>query len=393
MIYPDFAQELEKIDARGLRRHMRVFESPQQPRAVVDGREIRLFASNSYLGLSNHPSVLEAAQNALARYGSGSGGSRLTTGTYTPHVELETEIADFKGTEAALVLSSGFLTNSTVITAITDPTWTVFCDKLNHASIIDGCRHSGARFVPYAHADMSDLEKKVRQKMGGKGLIVTDGVFSMDGDIAPLPAIVDIAARYGLMTMVDDAHAAGVLGATGAGTSEYYQVKGKVDIEMGTLSKAFAAEGGYIASSRALIDFLIHRARGFIFSTAMAPHTAAAALAAIRICRAEPGIRRHLLELSRSFAAQIAQTGFTTSRGETPILPVLVKTPENAVHLSRALWDEGFFVPAIRPPTVKESRLRFSLMASHTHKDCEDAALALARAAGKAGIRPEALHD
>ncbi len=265
-----FHDEIRRLKEVGLYRQMRYLQSPQLPHVEIAGKNCLMLSSNSYLGLCDDPRLKQAAVDAMEKYGVGSGGSRLTTGSYEIHQQLEKEIAAFKGTEAALVFNTGYMANVGVISAIAGRDWVIFSDRLNHASIIDGCRLSGAQVVVYKHGDSTDLEEKAQNHQGKRSLIVTDGLFSVDGDIAPLPEIVSVAKKHKMLLMVDDAHATGVLGKSGKGTAEHFGLQNAVDVQMGTLSKALASEGGFIAGSRDLIDYLVNKARSFIFSTALA---------------------------------------------------------------------------------------------------------------------------
>lgn len=369
----NFKEALEWIKKKGLYREMLFLDAAQGPYTVIDGKELLLMSSNSYLGLCDDVRLKEAAIAAINKFGVGAGGSRLTTGSYRLHRELEEKLAGFKGTESCIVFSTGYAANIGTISGIADKDWVIFCDRLNHASIIDGCRLSGAKLVVYKHCDINDLEKKIKMYHTSKGLIVTDGVFSMDGDIAPVADIVALAKKYHLMTMVDDAHATGVLGENGRGTLEYFGLKDVVDISMGTLSKAFASEGGFIAGKRVLIDFLRHKAKSFIYSTALAPHNIAVALEALSIIRREPEARKALAEKSTWFRNKLIDSGFNIPMNITPIIPLMVGDSGIAVRFSMLLFNEGVYIPAIRPPTVPDgtSRLRISIMATHTYEDLE----------------------
>jgi 8-amino-7-oxononanoate synthase len=363
--------ELERIKAKGLYRELAYLDAAQEPHTVIDGRKMLLFASNSYLGLSNDRRLKTAALEAIEKYGVGSGGSRMISGSYRLHRELEQRLAAFKGAESCLVFNTGYMANLGAIAALADRDWSIFCDRLNHASIIDGCRLSGARLIIYKHCDSNDLRRKIQRYRGTKNLLVTDGVFSMDGDLAPLPELTEIAAENKMFLMVDDAHATGVLGPHGAGTADYFDLPGKVDLQMGTLSKALAGEGGYIAGKRPLIDYLRQRAKSFIYSTALAPQTIAVALRALEIIRDEPKRRLILLDRAECFKNELTQAGLKIPNGNTPIIPVLVGDSGLAVQFSLKLREAGIYIPAIRPPTVPEgaSRLRISLMATHTEED------------------------
>lgn len=347
---------------------------------------LRLFASNDYLGLTQDERVKQAAIDAVQTYGTGSGGSRLTTGNLVLHEQLEKRLAAWKGKESALVFSSGYLANVGIISALMGVGDTIFSDALNHASIIDGCRMSRADTIIYRHTDIRDLEEKLKHaKPNGKKLIVTDGVFSMDGNIAPLPDIVTVAEAYGAWVMVDDAHATGILGRSGAGTAEYFGVEDRVQLAVGTLSKSIGAEGGYIAASAAVIDYLRNYARSFIFQTALSPGVIGAALAAIHVIQTEPARRERLLALSDYMRKSLQALGFTLVEGTTPILAVLIGEAEQAVAFSARLKEKGVFAPAIRPPTVPEgsSRIRLTLSALHTREEI-DGAIAACKEAGRA---------
>lgn len=368
-------EKLEKIKTKGLYRELRHIETAQCPRVKIDGKDLILLGSNNYLSLCDDPRLKEAAIEAINKYGVGSGGSRLTTGSYDIHKKLEEKIASFKGTEASIVFNTGYMANVGIITALCDKNWVIFCDKLNHASIIDGCRLSGAKLVRYKHCDMNDLLNKINKFKGCNNLIVTDGVFSMDGDIAPLPTIVKIAKEHNMITMVDDAHAVGVLGKNGSGTSSYFNLNNEIDIMMGTLSKSVASEGGYVAGSKDLINYLRNSARSFIYSTALAPAAIAVSIKALEIIEQDEERRNNLLEMSHWFQNELRKAGFNVAETQTPIIPIMIGSADKAVEFNKCLLEEGIYVPAIRPPSVPEgtSRLRVSLMATHTKQDLEEA--------------------
>lgn len=371
-----FEKKLEDIKSRGLYRQMRYLESPQGPHIKMDGRDFILLSSNSYLGLCHDERLRQAAIEAVEKYGVGSGGSRLTTGTYEIHRQLEEAIAALKGTEAALVYNTGYMANVGTISALANREWVIFSDSLNHASIIDGCRLSGAETVVYDHVNTTDLERKIKARRKDRpALIVTDGLFSVDGDIAPLPDIAAIAQAHNIMVMVDDAHATGVLGSAGGGTVDHFGLHGAIDIQMGTLSKALAGEGGFVAAKRSFIDYLINRARSFIFSTALSPVTIAVALKALEIIRLEPESRERLLANALWFRNRLKAAGFEVMESRTPIISLIIGEAEAAVLFSKLLYERGIFVTAIRPPTVPSgtSRLRISIMATHTKTDLEKA--------------------
>lgn len=371
-----FERKLEDIKARGLYRQMRYFESPQGPHARMNGQDFIILSSNSYLGLCHDERLRRAAMEAIEKYGVGSGGSRLTTGSYEIHRQLEEAIAALKGTEAALIYNTGYMANVGTISALADREWVIFSDSLNHASIIDGCRLSGAETVVYEHVNTADLERKIKvSRKGRPALIVTDGLFSVDGDIAPLPDIAAIAQAHDIMVMVDDAHATGVLGPEGCGTVEHFKLHDAIDIQMGTLSKALAGEGGFVAAKRVLIDYLINRARSFIFSTALSPVTIAVALKAVEIIRLEPETRERLIANTLWFRNHLRAAGFKIMESGTPIISLVIGKAEAAMLFSKLLYERGIFVTAIRPPTVPfgTSRLRISIMATHTKADLEKA--------------------
>ncbi|MCX7570585.1 8-amino-7-oxononanoate synthase [Tumebacillus sp. DT12] len=382
----DFKSELDEIREAGLYRSLRRMESATQRAVTVEGRTLLMCASNNYLGLANDPRVQEASIRAIREYGTGSGGSRLTTGNTDLHEKLEEELAIFKRTEAALLFNSGYAANVAALTALVGEGDLILSDALNHASLIDGARLSKAQRQVYGHADLTELDALLRGAQGRyrRILIVTDGVFSMDGDIAPLPAICDLAEQYGADVMVDDAHSTGVLGPNGAGTVDHFGLYGRVAVQMGTLSKAFAAEGGYIAGSRDMIDYLVNRARPFIFSTALSPAVIGAARAALQIVREEPHRREQVLAQAEWLRSMLRGEGFTVFPSETPIIGVLIGEAEEAVAFARRLEEAGVYAPAIRPPTVPAgtSRIRLTLTATHTNSDVDAIREAFAVARG-----------
>ncbi|MDD2320397.1 MAG: 8-amino-7-oxononanoate synthase [Geobacteraceae bacterium] len=385
-----FAEELTLLKEQGLYRRMPLVEGSQNARVVVDGREVLLLCSNNYLGLADHPKLKEAAIMAVEKYGVGSGASRLVSGTMELHESLEARIAAFKGTEKALVFNSGYAANTGVIPALAKKGDVLFSDKLNHASIVDGCLLARAQLIRYPHNDMAVLRRRLAEyRGGGRKIIITDGVFSMDGDLANLPELVAIKQEYGALLMVDDAHGTGVLGPTGRGTAEYFGLQSEIDISMGTMGKALGACGAYIASSNEIIEYLINRARSFIFSTSLPPSVLAAATAAIDIVDSPQGaeLRRSLAENGTFLRTSLAQAGFAVPAGQTQIVPVFVGDTHDTMNFSRALLEQGIFVQGIRPPTVPvgSSRLRCTLMASHCRADLEHVvnAFVAARAAVK----------
>ena len=363
--------ELRTIQGKNLFRTLTEITSGQSPEIVIGGKKHLLFASNNYLGLSTDKRVIAAAAAALSHYGTGSGGSRLVSGSSDLHSELEEKIARFKSTEAAILFSSGYLANVGTIAALVGEGDTVFSDELNHASIIDGCRLSRAAVRVYPHLDTDSLSRMVRASGGaGKKLIVTDTVFSMDGDLTDLGEICSIAERYGCMLMVDEAHAMGVLGEKGSGATEHFGVERRVPVVMGTLSKAVGSVGGYVAGSRSLVDFIRNRVRSYIFDTSLPAASLAASIEAIDIIESEPQRRRHLMGLVETFKSGLSEMGFSVLSSQSAIVPVLTGEPEATLLLASALRERGVYTPAVRPPSVPagKCRIRASLMATHTEE-------------------------
>lgn len=364
-----FRRELQVIEEQGLTRKLRLFSTGNESEVVMNGKKFLLFSSNNYLGLATDSRLKKKATEGISKYGTGAGGSRLTTGNFDIHEQLESEIADFKKTEAAIVFSSGYLANVGVISSVMKAGDTIFSDAWNHASIIDGCRLSKAKTIVYEHADMVDLDRKLRQSHGdGMKFIVTDGVFSMDGDIAPLPKIVELAKEYKAYIMIDDAHATGVLGNDGCGTADYFGLKDEIDFTVGTLSKAIGAEGGFVSTSSIAKNYLLNNARSFIFQTALSPSAIEAAREGISIIQNEPERRKQLLKNAQYLRLKLEESGFVMKEGETPIISLIIGGSHEAMQFSAKLLDEGVFIPAIRPPTVPKgsSRLRITVMATHT---------------------------
>ena len=362
-------------------RTLRVVEDGQGPKVRVNGCEVLLLCSNNYLGIADHPALIEAMLAATRQFGTGSGASRLISGTLPAHVALEERIATFKGTQAALMFNSGYAANTGILQGLFGPDDVIFSDELNHASIIDGCRLSMARTVVYPHCDTTALaELMEREKPSRKGLwlIVTDGVFSMDGDVAPLAELCDLKEEHDAMLMVDDAHGTGVLGKTGRGTGEYLDCLERIDLHMGTLGKALGCAGAYLAAERVVIDLLINRSRSFIFSTSLPAGVAAAAMAAFDLVDSEEGRElREKLERNRVQLAELLTAGGMDLLGSTTqIIPVLTKDPEPTMKMTGRLLEEGIFLQGIRPPTVAPGlcRLRATVMASHDTNDLERAA-------------------
>lgn len=366
-----------------------VMDSASGARITVNGRPgVINLSSNNYLGLANDPEVKRAAIEAVEKYGAGAGAVRPIIGTMSIHMELERKLAAFKHVAASLVFQSGFTANSGVIPTITDAEDVIITDELNHASIIDGVRLSKAQRKIYPHSDMSGLESALRESSGSKKrLIITDGVFSMDGDVAKLPQIVELAERFDAAVMVDDAHGSGVMGG-GRGTAFHFGVHDRIDIQLGTLSKAVGVMGGYIAGSRALIDWLVQRARPFLFSTAQPPAVVAAVMAAIDRMERDPGLTERLWENARYWKAGLQRLGFDTGISETPITPVMVGDEGKAQELQRALFDEGVMALAIVFPTVAHGKARIRSMPSamHSRQDLDDALAAFEKAGKRVGL-------
>jgi glycine C-acetyltransferase len=360
--------ELQTLRDQGLYRHLRVVEDEQKPRTVVDSRSVVNLSSNNYLGLTTHPRLRAAAIAATEKYGVGSGSVRTIAGTMALHVELEERLAAFKQTEATVVFQSGFTANAGTVSTILTKDDVVVSDELNHASIIDGCRLSRAEIRVFPHKDI-DAARRVLQDIprGRRTLLITDGVFSMDGDLAPLPALCALAEEFGCVMMVDDAHASGVFGRNGRGTIDHFDMHGRVDIQVGTLSKAIGALGGYVAGTRALIDVLRHRARPFLFSTSHPPAVAASCLAAIDVLLDEPERLDRLWDNTRFFQAGLRAKGFDTGASEGPITPVIVGDAAVAMQLSDRLFDDGVFAQGIAFPTVPRGRARIRTIVTATH--------------------------
>ncbi len=363
--------ELAALEASGLRRRLRTREGPQAARLVLERDELINFGSNDYLALAADPRLASAAAEAVRQEGLGSGASPLITGHGSCHRRLEQRLAEFEGTEAALLFTSGFAANLGAVAALVGPGDVVFADRKNHASLLDGCRLSRADVRVYPHGDVERLDALLAK--AGKyrrRLIATDGLFSMDGDLAPLAELADAAARGDAMLLVDEAHATGVFGPQGRGVAEQLGIEHRIDVRIGTLSKALGSAGGFVAGSRPLIDWLVNRARPYVFSTAAPAATAAAALAALDVVRDEPQRRRGLLGRAETLRRELAQQGWNVGRSASQIIPLLVGEPDRAMRLSAGLLDRGLFVPAIRPPTVPqgEACLRISLTAGHTEE-------------------------
>ena len=371
------AADIEELKAKGLFRRMRVVQSEQRSRCVIDGREVITLSSNNYLGLNTHPKLREAAIDAVRRFGAGSGAVRTIAGTMSLHEELERRLAEFKGTEAVLTFQSGFTANTGVIPVLAPEGAVIVSDALNHASIIDGIRLTKAERRVFPHADMDGLRTALAEVRGSPGgaertvLVITDGVFSMDGDIARLPEIVEAAEAAEAIVLVDDAHASGVLGRNGRGSVDHFDLHGRVHVQVGTLSKAIGVLGGYVAGPLALRQMLEHRARPFLFSTSHPPAVAAACLAAIDVLETEPELIERLWQNTRYFKAGMAALGFDIGASETPITPVITGSGALAMQLSDRLFEEGVFAQGIGFPTVPDdrSRVRTIVTAEHSREE------------------------
>ena len=362
------SEELDALREQGLYRALRVLEDEQKARTTVDGRSVVNLSSNNYLGLTTHPRLREAAREALARFGVGTGSVRTIAGTMQLHLELERRLAEFKQTEGVVVFQSGFTANAGTVAALLSKEDVVVSDALNHASIIDGCRLSRAAIKVFPHRDVDEARRILRElPTSQRRLLITDGVFSMDGDLGPLPELCAAAEDYGAIMMVDDAHASGVFGRNGRGTVDHFGVHGRVDIQVGTLSKAIGALGGYVAGSRALIEFLHHRARPFLFSTSHPPSVTATCIAALDVLEEEPGIIERLWENTRFFRQGLDAAGFDTGISQSPITPVIVGEGSLAMRLSDRLFEEGVFAQGIAFPTVARDKARVRTIVTATH--------------------------
>jgi 8-amino-7-oxononanoate synthase len=386
-----FADDRRRRTADGLQRSLRPVDGPQDAHVVIDGRPVLSLSSNNYLGLANHPELIEAAVAAARDYGVGAGASRLISGSMRLHHDLEARLAAFKHAEGCLLFTSGYHANLGVISSLVGPGDAVFSDALNHASLIDGCRLSRAAVSVYAHLDVAGLEERLRAIPARRRLIVTDSVFSMDGDSAPLAAICDLAERYEAMVMVDEAHATGVLGARGAGLVEALGLSARVAVQMGTLGKALGSFGAYVAGSRELIDFLLNHARTFVFTTALPPPVVAAAAAALTIVEREPQRRAAVRRQGQRLRSALSERGFDV-RGDadSPIVPVVIGGAEATMALSAHLLEHGVLAHGIRPPTVPDgtARIRAAVMATHSDADIDAAAAAFAAAQAAACAPP-----
>ncbi|MFH1858324.1 MAG: 8-amino-7-oxononanoate synthase [Candidatus Omnitrophota bacterium] len=389
MTFPFIEETLQTLKAAGLRRHLRTLESSPDPHAVLDGKKVLLFSSNNYLGLSRHPKVIEAAVQATREFGTGGTASRLVSGNSKLYAVLEEKIAHLKKTEGSVVFASGYAANLGAIQALVGPGDLVVIDKLNHASIIDGCRLSGAHLKTYRHKQLELLKARLQTSdPKRRTLIITDGIFSMDGDVAPLSEIAALAEAYGAMVMVDDAHATGLWGERGAGTVHAFGLEGADMIQMGTLSKAVGSLGGFVAGTKSLVDFLINEARSLVYSTALPPSVLAASIAAFTVLEERPELIENFWKKIRFFKNELLAMGYDLMGSETHILPLRIGGNEEALALAKALFDEGLYAPAIRPPTVPKgtSRIRLTPMATHTQEDLEQALDILRRVGRKFGM-------
>jgi glycine C-acetyltransferase len=388
--------ELTSLKEQGLYRPLRVLEDEQKPTTTFDHRQVVNLSSNNYLGLTTHPRLRDRALEATRRFGVGTGSVRTIAGTMAIHMELERRLAEFKNTEAVVVFQSGFAANAGTVSAVLGKDDVVVSDELNHASIIDGCRLSRATIKVFPHKDV-DAARRVLQALPGmngrspasRTLLITDGVFSMDGDLGRLPELCALAEEYGCIMMVDDAHASGVFGRNGRGTIDHFSVHGRVDIQVGTLSKAMGALGGYVAGSRSLIEFLYHRARPFLFSTSHPPAVAAACIAALDVLEQEPGIIDRLWENTRFFKEGLQALGFNTGLSESPITPVIVGEGALAMKLSDRLFEDGVFAQGIAFPTVArdKARVRTIVTATHTRDELQFALDVFGRVGRELGVR------
>jgi len=378
-------EEIAHLKEQGLFNTIRTLSSPQGAWLVVDGKRVLNFSSNNYLGLANHPRLIDAAKKAMDTHGLGPAAVRSIAGTMDLHIQLEQRLATFKGAEAAITFQSGFTANLATIAALVGKGDIIFSDELNHASIIDGCRLSGAKIVRFAHASPDDLRQQIANTTEyGRRMIITDGVFSMDGDIAPLPEIAEIAQEHGILLMVDDAHGEGVMGKGGRGIVDHFGLHGKVDIEIGTMSKAFGVVGGIVAGRQAIIDWLRQRGRPFLFSSAMTVPDVAACLAAVDVLEESTALVDRLWSNAAYFKKGMNDLGFNTGHTQTPIVPVMLGEAPLAQQFSKRLFETGVFAMAIGYPTVPQGKARIRVMNSATHsKDDLDRALGIFAQVGR----------
>jgi len=383
-------QEIAGLKTQGLYNNIRTIGSPQGAWLVVDGRRVLNFCSNNYLGLANHPTLVAAAKKAVDEMGVGPAAVRTIAGTTSLHLELEKRLAAFKGVEAAITFQSGFAANLATIPALVGKEDVIFSDRLNHASIIDGCRLSGGKIIPYEHCDVASLESVIKENLSQyhRAIIITDGVFSMDGDVAPLDKIYDVAQRYDILLMVDDAHGEGVLGRGGRGIVDHFGLHGKVDVEVGTLSKAFGVVGGVVAGNATIVEWLRQRGRPFLFSSAVTPPDAAACSAAIQLLETSTELVDRLWDNAKYFKAQMKGLGFNTGVSTTPITPVMLGEAPLAQRFSRELFEAGVFATALGFPTVPQgkARIRVMISAAHEKDDLDKGLEAFSQVGKKLGV-------
>jgi 8-amino-7-oxononanoate synthase len=384
----DVAGRLEELRDRGLHRRLRLLDGPQGPRVMLGGREVLLLCSNNYLGLADHPRVRDAAAEAALKWGAGAGASRLISGNMEPHLWLESQLAQFKGYESALLFGSGYLANTGTIAALAGEGEVVFSDQLNHASIIDGCRLSRAETFVYRHGDLDHLAWGLGEAGERASLIVSDGVFSMDGDIAPVQDLFELARRQGCRLMIDEAHATGAIGRGGRGSVSAADLAGEVDIVVGTLGKALGSYGAYVCASAETVDLLVNSARPFIFSTALAPPAVGAASAALDLLESEPDRVDRLQANAATLRSALGTEGLVADRSSTQIVPIQIGDAGRTMELCELALERGVFAQGIRPPTVPEgsSRLRFTVMSTHTAAELEQAAKLVGAAAREVGL-------
>lgn len=368
-------KELARLNAQGLLRGLKTISAINGPRVKIGSKWYLSFCSNDYLGLAQNPSLKQAVHKSVRKFGSGSGASRLLAGTLSCHQKLEQAIARFKHAEAALVFTSGYIANLSVITTLISKNDLIFCDELNHASLVDSARLTKAKIYIYRHRDMNDLKTKLKKARAKKGnrFIITDAVFSMDGDLAPLPAITRLAREYHAYTIIDEAHGTGVLGDYGRGAAEHFGVEKKIDIIIGTLSKAGGSLGGFVTGSRKLMTYLASKGRPFIYTTSLPPAVCAAGIQGLRLIQSQPMLRKRLWDNTQYFKSQLRSRGFDLRGSATPIIPVMIGDEKKTLRIANALWKQGFFIPAIRPPTVPhgQSRLRLTFTVLHTRKQLD----------------------
>ena len=383
-------QEINSLKEQGLYNNIRTLGSPQGAWLTVDGKNVLNFCSNNYLGLANHPKLVEAAKEATKKYGVGPGAVRTIAGTMDLHVQLEQRLAKFKGAEDVITFQSGFTANLGTIPALVGKEDVIFSDRLNHASIIDGCRLSGAKIIAYEHNDAGALEDAIKEHASKyrRALIVTDGVFSMDGDVAPLPALYEVAQKYDILFMVDDAHGEGVLGKGGRGIVDHFNLHGKIDVEVGTMSKAFGVVGGMVAGKKEIVEWLKQRGRPFLFSSAVTVPDAAACLAAVDLLEESTELVDKLWANAKYFKEEMNKLGFDTGKSETPITPVMLGEAPLAQQFSRELYEEGVFGMAIGYPTVPQgkARIRVMISAAHDNDDLGKGLEAFAKVGKKLGV-------